>query len=432
MAACSIVKIALFQNAPGSGSIDVNMKKGIDAAVDAADKGAGLIVMPELFTTGITNDINIYKRHKTDEFIKRLAAVSSEKEINIVCGLPEPATCDATVFFNSLFVIRPDGRISSYRKIHLFSPMGEDKMFIPGNQPLNTILDTGDMRVNAGVAICFDLRFPQLSRHLAINGAELLIISALWPKTRQQHLHILARARAVENQCFVTVVNGCGLSGGVELAGSSALYAPDGTAIARAGDDECLVFAEADMKAVSKARSLFTTAIPEGTWHISAMNKFCNLDRLCDIALARKRTGQKMVFTNGCFDILHPGHTAYLEEARSKGDFLVVGLNSDSSIRRIKCRNRPINSEHERIAVLSALASIDYVVVFEEDTPLDLIKRLKPDILVKGADWEEDEIVGADIVRDNGGKIIRIPFTHDTSTTGTIDRILHISHGINA
>ena len=125
---------------------------------------------------------------------------------------------------------------------------------------------------------------------------------------------------------------------------------------------------------------------------------------------ALKLHQQKIVFTNGCFDVLHFGHVHYLLEARKLGDILVVGLNSDDSVRRLKGPARPINGEKERAFVLAALGCVDYVVLFEEDTPENLIKAVRPDVLVKGGDYALDQIVGADFVRQNGGSVTTIPF----------------------
>ncbi len=138
--------------------------------------------------------------------------------------------------------------------------------------------------------------------------------------------------------------------------------------------------------------------------------------------LARKR--RTVVFTNGTFDILHRGHVEYLAAARKLGDVLVVGLNTDRSIRRIKGKHRPINRNADRAAVLAALASVDYVVFFGEDTPARLIARLIPDVLVKGADWKPDAIVGADTVVANGGRVRTIRLTRGRSTTNVINRVL--------
>lgn len=137
-----------------------------------------------------------------------------------------------------------------------------------------------------------------------------------------------------------------------------------------------------------------------------------------------RRQGRTVVFTNGCFDLIHPGHVRYLGKAKSLGDYLVVGLNSDSSVRRIKGGKRPIMGETDRAEVLCALRFVDYVVLFSEDTPLKLIKALKPDVLIKGADWSLDKIVGADQVLASGGKVRRIKFAEGYSTSRIIDDVL--------
>ena len=134
--------------------------------------------------------------------------------------------------------------------------------------------------------------------------------------------------------------------------------------------------------------------------------------------------GKKIVFTNGVFDILHPGHVRYLKDARALGDVLIVGVNSDRSARaQGKAPDRPINTEAERCEVLAALASVDAVVVFDEDTPHEIIKAIQPDILVKGADWGENAIVGRDIVEARGGRVVRMKLAESYSTTELLKRI---------
>jgi cytidyltransferase-related domain len=140
--------------------------------------------------------------------------------------------------------------------------------------------------------------------------------------------------------------------------------------------------------------------------------------------LEKVRGKKKIVFTNGCFDILHAGHADYLNKAKSLGDILVVGINSDASVRRIKGEKRPILPQQMRAYLLDSLKPVDYVVIFEEDTPLELIKAIKPDVLVKGADWDLERIVGADFVLSYGGRVERIPFSFDISTSKVIERIL--------
>jgi len=137
---------------------------------------------------------------------------------------------------------------------------------------------------------------------------------------------------------------------------------------------------------------------------------------------SRRRLGQRIVFTNGVFDLLHPGHVRYLQAARREGDALVVGINSDRSVRTNKGPSRPIMPEHERAEVLEALTCVDAVVVFHEETPAVIIEALKPDVLVKGADWAADAIVGRDTVEARGGKVVRMPIESGWSTSAIIER----------
>ena len=132
---------------------------------------------------------------------------------------------------------------------------------------------------------------------------------------------------------------------------------------------------------------------------------------------------KKVVFTNGCFDIIHYGHVKYLAQAKSKGDLLVIGLNSDKSTKKIKGKNRPINFQADRARVLAAFECVDYIVIFNEDTPYKLIQTIKPDLLVKGGDWPKGKIVGSDIVIKGGGKVLSIPYIKNRSTTNIIKKI---------
>jgi rfaE bifunctional protein nucleotidyltransferase chain/domain len=134
---------------------------------------------------------------------------------------------------------------------------------------------------------------------------------------------------------------------------------------------------------------------------------------------------RKIVFTNGCFDIIHPGHIDYLSQARDLGDILVLGLNTDQSVRRLnKGSNRPINDERTRAYVLAGLASVDLIVFFDEETPYNLIKLLQPNVLVKGKDYEVEKIIGYDILKENGGEVITIPFLEGYSTSSLIKKII--------
>ena len=136
-----------------------------------------------------------------------------------------------------------------------------------------------------------------------------------------------------------------------------------------------------------------------------------------------KKIGKKVVFTNGCFDLLHYGHVKYLQEAKRKGDILVVAINSDASLKRIKGNKRPIVNEKDRLRIVAGLESVDYVVLFKEETPFKTIRLLKPDILVKGADWDRNDIVGSNYVLSYGGRVSTIELVKDRSTTSLIKKI---------
>jgi len=154
------------------------------------------------------------------------------------------------------------------------------------------------------------------------------------------------------------------------------------------------------------------------------MNKLLTRSALRRRLAVLRRRGKRIVFTNGCFDLIHPGHVRYLRAAKRLGDVLVVGLNSDASVRRLKGPLRPFVSLRNRREVMAALEMVDYVTVFDEDTPYNLIKRVQPDVLVKGGDWKPDRIVGADIVRAHGGVVRSLRFAPGYSTTRLVRRIM--------
>jgi D-glycero-beta-D-manno-heptose 1-phosphate adenylyltransferase len=154
------------------------------------------------------------------------------------------------------------------------------------------------------------------------------------------------------------------------------------------------------------------------------VNRILSRDEARTLVARLQRQGRTVVFTNGVFDILHPGHVRYLTDARALGDALVVGVNADASVRRLsKGPDRPIHPELERAEVLAALAVVDAVVIFAEDTPHEIIAALQPDVLVKGADWAADAIVGRDVVEARGGRVVRIPLAAGYSTTGILARL---------
>jgi rfaE bifunctional protein nucleotidyltransferase chain/domain len=152
--------------------------------------------------------------------------------------------------------------------------------------------------------------------------------------------------------------------------------------------------------------------------------KFLPVSLLAERLALVRREGKRIVFTNGCFDLLHPGHIHTLTQAKAFGDVLVVAINSDASVKRLKGERRPILNQDERAVILSALSVVDYVTIFVEDTPLEVIRLLVPDVLVKGGDWGADAVVGRDVVEAHGGKVVLIPYQAGFSTTDIIERIV--------
>jgi len=202
----------------------------------------------------------------------------------------------------------------------------------------------------------------------------------------------------------------CGVAGGLDLAEAARLAnVAAGIAVAKLGTST-----------VTPTEIIDTIAAS----HRDSDGKIKNRDVLAEIIEQKRSTGKRVVFTNGCFDLLHAGHVKYLQAARQLGDLLVLGLNSDASVRRLKGPKRPLIDEEERAHILAALDCIDYVCLFDEDTPLELITMLKPHILVKGGDYTPDGVVGKDVVESYGGRVELIPFLDGKSTTSIIEKVL--------
>ncbi len=156
--------------------------------------------------------------------------------------------------------------------------------------------------------------------------------------------------------------------------------------------------------------------------------RYLTADEAASYAAEVRAAGGCVVFTNGVFDVLHPGHLRYLTAARALGDVLIVGLNADASVRRNKGPERPVHPQEERRELLAALRPVDGVVIFDDDTPEALVARVQPDVLVKGADWSHDAIVGRDVVESRGGRVVRMPLTEGFSTTTLLNRIRQLTH----
>ena len=364
---------------------------------------AELLVLPELALTGYKLDPLPSSCRITQEFVdKHLKEFQQALKPEQILVIGAPLFKDGKIY-NSAYLVSKE-KIEVIAEKHLLFP-GVDDQFIPGV----TRKTFRFKNFKIGIALCFELRAPEIFREFFKQGVNLVLVIAQWPISRIRHWDALLSARAIENRFFVA---------GVNALGFSKIISPEGDILKCAEEEECTIHAE-----LSPEVPLLPYPIKSPLFKLYP-NKVKTLKELKDIIENRRKKGQTLVFTNGCFDILHAGHVDYLQKTRSFGDFLVVGLNSDNSVKKIKGKNRPVNPEVFRAQVLSALECVDYIVIFEEETPERLIKELKPDILVKGADWEEDKIVGANFVKSYGGKIERIEFTYQISTTAIIEKIL--------
>lgn len=390
------------------------------ALVRLAPEGPGLVVLPELWSCGFAYERLEAFAMQTTELLDELQAMAGQYGIHLAGSLPEAVLTEVGIsFHNTFYVVGPGGVCGHYRKQQLFPPMFEDAHFIPGDapRPIDTALGP------IGALVCFDLRFPELAASQAAQGAGLLAVSAQWPVARLRHWRTLLCARAIENQLFVVGCNTCGVAGGTEFAGHSLIVGPDGAILAEAGVGEEEAMIVLDPAGQAEVRQRFRT-VGVTPYRHPDQDKIVESEDLAGIVARVKALGRRIVFTNGCFDILHQGHVTYLEEARRQGDILIVGLNSDSSVRALaKGDDRPVNGEQSRARVLAALGCVDLVVIFSEAAPQRLITAIMPDVLVKGGDWPVEKIVGAPEVLAGGGKVLSIPLVEDFSTTGLIGRI---------
>ncbi len=401
------------------GRPDKNIEQVRKGLADLAPRRPGIIVLPELWATGFAYDTLNTLAAETPAILSEVQGLAAKHSILIAGSLPEKEeSTEGVNIYNTMYVSGPAGTQGKFRKQQLFSPMDEDLHFAAGIDPRPIETDLGRM----ASLVCYDLRFPELAKRQTVLGAGMLLVSAQWPAARTEHWQALLRARAIENQIFVVACNRCGTTGDTAFAGHSMILAPDGTVLAEAseGPESCMI--PIDPALLKEARARFNTAVIT-PYRFHDQEKIMELSDLQDEIAQQKRLGRKIVFTNGCFDILHKGHVSYLEEARRQGDCLVVGLNSDVSVKSIKGPDRPINNQGSRARVLAALGCIDYVVLFDEDTPLNLIKSLNPDVLAKGADWPIDKIVGAKEVLAAGGKVVNISLVDDFSTSSVITKI---------
>lgn len=376
-----------------------------------------LILLPEIWATGFDYPRTQELGQQTTKILAEMRDLAATGQFFLAGSLTDPQE-GHDLPCNTLFLVGPEGVIGSLSKQHLFRFWQEDQYYQVGEEvpPISTAHGL------LGGLICYDLRFPEAARRQTFAGSRLLVVSAQWPLSRIDHWQILVRARAIENQCYVAACNGCGVTGSMEMAGHSMIVAPDGQVLQQAGCEAALLTSPLHPDTVDEERRRFFPA-GERPWLRADAKKIVPIAQLASELGRIRRHGSRIAFTNGCFDMLHAGHVSYLEEARRSADCLVVGLNTDASVQGLKGPSRPINNQQDRARVLAALGCVDYVVLFDEATPLRLITTLKPDVLVKGADYEEHQIVGAAEVKATGGQVKRVVFEHDCSTSSLIEKI---------
>ena len=409
-AACVQFPIALGEV---EGNVD-QVEQLIDHYRPAPDT---LLLLPEMWATGFDYERTAELGRRTPEILAAMQRIAARHQVFLAGTLTEVSE-EGGLPFNRLFLVGAKGVLGSLPKQHLFAFWQEDAFYQGGQAEPLIRTPHGSL----GGLICYDLRFPEAARRQVFAGSRLLAVSAQWPLSRLDHWQTLVRARAIENQVYVVAANGCGLTGKMVMAGHSMIVGPDGTVLRQAELEPTVIGCPLDNSLVDEQRRRFYPA-GDRPWLQADRQKICSLDELLpELGLIRQQ-GSRIAFTNGCFDILHAGHVSYLEEARRTADCLVVALNTDASVRLLKGPGRPMNSEADRARVLAALGCVDFVVLFAEETPMRLIIAVLPDVLVKGADYEEDQIVGAAEVKAAGGRVSRIAFEHDCSTTSLIKTI---------
>jgi D-glycero-beta-D-manno-heptose 1-phosphate adenylyltransferase len=419
----SFVAAGFFQFAITPGAPATNLDCLQSALHQNPPQAGTLLVLPELWATGFVYPQLGELSRQTPWLLEQLSELAAQYHILLSGTLIERIEDErGTLLYNTLFFNSSDGLIGKIRKQHLFSYWHEDEWLTAGSSPRPVATPAGMV----GGLVCYDLRFPETAKVQCQQGASLLVVSAQWPATRIEQWRTLLQARAIENQAFVIAGNGCGgfdnKESFLKLGGHSLIIDPSGEILFEADEQAQLATVVLDPQQQQQLRARFNTVAP-CVYPFDDQEKIVSLAKCVSLVKHRQDQGQRIVFTNGCFDILHAGHVEYLQQARKQGDFLVVGVNSDTSIRSIKGEGRPINTESRRARVLAALGCVDSVVLFSDDTPLELITALLPQVLVKGADWQEDAIVGAREVKANGGKVVRIPFVTETSTSKIIEKI---------
>lgn len=430
----STLVVAAIQLPVRPALIEPNIELALTRLADAASRGAELAVLPALWTTGTD-----HPRPRREAELSAIAMGEVRRIARrhglIVVGSVLAASVGR--FYDQAHVIDSTGtEIGTYRRLHRSVSDGG-------------LVSTGDRiqafvtaRARLGVLISDDVYFPEHAVALALQRVRVLAVLASWTLDQAEEAQRLLAARAIENQCFVVAASGATERPGGDSRGGSFVMDPHGRTIARGGVSDEIVVSTLELEDVHRARrtrpvarnrvpAAYAEAILSASLHappeeealVPTMGRVLSRDEMAAESQALHGEGKKLVFTNGCFDVLHLGHIHYLEAARQQGDALCVGLNTDASVRRLKGAERPLQSEADRAAILASLRCVDYVVLFDEQTPLELIRAVRPDVLVKGGDYQPEAVVGREEVEARGGRLFIAEFVPDHSTTSLIERM---------
>lgn len=387
------------------GETGLNLAAVREGMAELAPQESSLVVLPELWAAGFDYPRLGEHAERTPQILEEMRGLSRRHNICIAGSLPVKEEVGGQIkIFNTLYFVGPEGVAGTIRKQQLFAPMAEDKFFTAGADPRPVRTGLGLL---AGV-VCFDLRFPDLIRSQAAQGAQFLVVSAQWPAARREHWRILLRARAIENQIFVIGCNRCGMTDDTEFGGHSMIVAPDGSILAEAGGLPENTAVALDHGLLATSRKLFISA-GSTPYRFPDRGKIVELPALKEIIGNYRQLGRRVVFTAGDFETLGPDQVDFLEEARRQGDCLIVGLQGDGAGGANAARVQPLTEQESRARVLAALGCVDQVVVFAAEELLPLIIELRPDVLVKRGPRAPEEIVGGLEVTMAGGMVLVVP-----------------------
>jgi rfaE bifunctional protein nucleotidyltransferase chain/domain len=408
------VRVALLQMELLQGRDEIDLSRICILLEKAVSSGCHWALLPDLSEFFALRGAMHAQATRTERGLESLCKWAREFHVGILGSLPQSMP---EGIFSTAFCIDPQGKVQGVYRGEPPSVPGGDRPLVGSASPL-PLFEWEDTMF--GVLLSREVLLPERVRGMTLSGVDMVCVSALWSRRTGDFWQGVLRTRAAENRIHVLAVNAWSPDEDGP-GGKSVAVGPEGNVLVSLEEGESVRVV--DIEAPRFRGREIGSALPEIRWWPTWRRKHMSLGESLPLLERLRRRGRVVVFTNGCFDILHAGHVEYLEAARSLGDLLVVGINTDESVCRIKGPGRPILCLEDRIRALSGLQCVDLILPFGEDTPLGLIEAVRPQVLVKGADWPEGAIVGADLVRSWGGRVVRIPLREGLSTSGIIQRI---------